>query len=188
MLPSLQLTFDALESRRRDLLADLGAFAPEQLAFHPAPSAWSLADVAQHLQLVDGRTTRVLTDRRVTGVARRTFLDAIYRAPALGLYLRTGIVRAKMPVKGVAPDPAVTLGETAAKWETGRAALAAHLDTIEDARVNAIVYRHPFGGYMDIFATLDFLVRHHDHHLRQVGRIRGAREFPATPRVGGGIA
>ena len=41
---------------------------------------------------------------------------------------------------------------------------------------------------MDIFDTLRFIRRHHDHHLRQVARIRAAPGFPATPRAASGTA
>ena len=180
MLPPLQLRFDALETRRTHLIAELVALAPAQIAFHPAPGAWSLPDVAQHLSLVDARTTRVLTERRVTGIPRRTLGDVFYRAPKLGFYFGAHFIRAKMPVKGVAPDPPQPLADTAAKWEATRASLAAYLAEIDDARARAIVYRHPVGGFMDIFDTLRFLTRHHDHHLRQTVRIRRAPGFPVT--------
>jgi len=185
MLPPLRQSFDALESRRKTFLAELGACPPEQLEFHPAPGVWSLTDVARHLSQVDRGTARVLTERRVTGVARRTVLDVVYRAPALAFYLRSGLIRARVPVKSVIPDASMTLADAAAAWERARASLAAYLDTIEEAALPAIVYRHPFGGFMDIGATLGFLQRHHDHHMRQTARIRRAPGFPAATAPGG---
>lgn len=181
MIPALQGRFDQLEARRVVLFHELGTLAAEQLAFRPAPAAWSQAEVAHHLSLVEARVTRVLTERRVTGVARRRMRDVLIFAPALRIYFAIG-GRAKMPVKGVAPDRSVPLERTAAQWAESRRALAAYLDALDGAAGRAIVYRHPIAGFMDIGGTLQFLARHHDHHLRQVARIRAAPGYPATAR------
>jgi hypothetical protein len=177
MLPALQARFNGVIDRHTAFAGDLASLAPEALAFQPRPGAWSLGEVAQHLALVEERTTRVLTERRVKGIARRTPLDVIYRAPSLELYFFFG-GRARMPVRGVAPDAAVPLADTLARWTTTRGRLTSYLDAIEESSCRAIVYRHPVAGYMDIFATLRFLAQHHDHHMRQVLRIRRAPGYP----------
>jgi uncharacterized damage-inducible protein DinB len=182
MLPSLQTRFDAIESQRRAFIDDLAALAAAQLAFRPAPDAWSLGDVAQHLTLVDAKTTRVLTERRVTGVSRRAVLDVVYRARLLDLLWLTHL-RVKMPVKGVAPDPSVTLPETAKRWGDARTALRGYLDGMDETAARAIVYRHPVGGYMDIADTLRFLEKHHEHHLHQVARLKRAAGYPTPDRA-----
>jgi hypothetical protein len=187
MLPSLQARFDAIESQRLALCDDLAALPAAQLAFRPEPDAWSLCDVAQHLTLVDAKTTRVLTERRVTGVPRRAVLDVIYRARLLDLLWLTHL-RVKMPVKGVAPDPSITLTDTAKRWNDARTALRAYLDGMDAAAARAIVYRHPVGGYMDIGDTQRFLEKHHEHHLRQVARLKRAPGYPTPDRAAAGIA
>lgn len=182
MLASLQASFDSIEHRRAALCADLTALPPEQLTFRPAPGAWSLPEVAQHLSLVDSRVTRVLIERRVTGVTRRPVRDVLIRARMLDVFFVSGI-RVKMPVKGVAPDSTVPLEQTLVFWGSARATMKEYLDAMDEAASRTIVYRHPVGGFMDIFDTLRFIRRHHDHHLRQVARIRSAPDFPATARV-----
>jgi hypothetical protein len=187
MLPALQRQYDAIESRRLAFVEDLAALNAAQLAFRPARDAWSLCDVAQHLTLVDAKTTRVLAERRVSGVPRRAVLDVVYRARLLDLLWLTHL-RVKMPVKGVAPDPSVTLTATAQRWMDARTALRAYLDGMDDAAARAIVYRHPVGGYMTISDTLRFLEKHHDHHMHQVARLKRAPDFPTPDRAASGIA
>jgi len=180
MIESLKDRFDRIETRRHALCVDLMALPAEQLAFRPSPGAWSLPEVAQHLSLVDARVTRVLTERRVTGVSRRTMRDVLIRARMLDLFFLSGI-RVKMPVKGVAPDSAIPLEQTIAQWAATRVTLAGYLEALDAPASRAICYRHPVGGFMDIHETLRFIERHHDHHLRQVARIHASRGFPATP-------
>ena len=182
MLASIQPSFDSIEERRRSLCAELMALPAEQLAFRPAPGAWSLPEVAQHLSLVDSKVARVLIERRVTGITRRPVRDVLIRARLLDVFFVSGL-RAKMPVKGVAPDSTVPLEQTTVFWASARATLKEYLDAIDEAASRTIVYRHPVGGFMDIFDTLRFIRRHHDHHLRQVRRIRAAPGFPASARA-----
>ena len=181
MLPALQARLDAIQSQRHRTLDELAAADEAQREFHPMPGVWSLLDVARHLALVDGKTTRVLAQKRVTGIPRKPWVDAYVKQPALWLYFGSPW-RAKIPAQSVAPDPAMTLDIVRRDWEAAHAMLAAHLDTIAAGDICAIVYRHPVAGYMNIFDTLRFVSRHHDHHRNQMGRIRGAPGFPATPR------
>jgi hypothetical protein len=187
MLPPLQERFDAIESRRLAFLGQLAALTPAQLAFLPAPDAWSATDVAHHLALVDAKTTRALMERRVTGVPRRPALDVLYRARLLDVLWLTHL-RVKMPVKGVAPDPSIPLADAAKRWADARAALRAYLDAMDEPASRAIVYRHPVGGYMSILETLRFLAKHHDHHMRQVARLTRAAGYPTTDRAAAGTA
>jgi len=187
MLPRLADRLDQIRSRRTRTLDELEAATPEEREFHPGSGAWSLTDVARHLSLVEGKTTRVLAQRRVTGIARRPMVDALVRQPLLWAYFGSPW-RAKIPAPSVAPDPAVPLAQVRAEWEAAHAMLAAHLEGVTERDAHAIVYRHPFGGYMDLFDTLRFVVRHHDHHREQLARIRRAPGFPATPRGAPGTA
>lgn len=181
MLPSLRARLDQIVERRRRTLGELEAMPEAQREFHPAAGVWSPADVARHLNFVEGKTTRVLAQRRVSGIARRSIIDVLWRQPLLWMYFGSP-VRAKIPAASVAPDPGVPLATVRDQWESAHAMLAEHLETIAEPDTRAIVYRHPFGGYMDIFSTLRFVVEHHDHHRKQIARIMRAPGFPATTR------
>jgi hypothetical protein len=177
MLPELNRRFEGVVARQAKFLRDIGSLAPDQLDFHPKEGAWSLCELAQHLALVEEKTTKVLTQRRVTGIAHRRVLDVLVRAPALDLYFLFG-GRAKVPVKGVVPVSGVPLADTITRWAAARAQLTLYLEEVDAATCRTIVYRHPIAGYMDIGATLRFLTQHHDHHMRQAKRITRAPGFP----------
>src|SRR5262249_25890291 len=115
MLPALQAQLDAIQSLRRRTLEELAAAGEAQREFHPLPGAWSLLDVARHLALVDGKPTRVLAQRRITGIAAKPLLDALVKQPALWLYFGSPW-RAKIPAQSVAPDSS-SLEKVRADWE-----------------------------------------------------------------------
>ncbi len=177
MLPSLQSQFDALEHRRHNLLAELERHTPEQRSFQPEPGAWSLAEVAHHLLLVEQGVLRVLSDAERAPPGPRRIRDWIGSAAAR-LVFALGI-RVKVPVRGVRPKAGVPLEEIRQQWDDTRAAVAGYLEGTTEATLRRPVLRHPVSGPMDVLQGLIFLTRHFDHHLRQVARIRRAAAFPS---------
>ena len=176
MLPALQGHFQALEDRRHQLLAELDRCTAAQRVFQPASDAWSLAGVAHHLLLVEQSTLQFLSSPQRAAPTRRR-LRHLVGLPLVRLVFALGI-RVKVPIRGIKPRPDLPLPELKQQWEEVRTAMAAYLDGITGDALQEPVLAHPIGGPMNIPQGLDFLVRHFDHHLRQVARIRSAPAFP----------
>ena len=176
MLPALQGHFQAMEDRRHQLLNELERCTASQRVFQPAPDAWSLGGVAHHLMLVEQATLQVLNNRRRAEPMRRR-LRHVVGSVLVRLVFALGI-RVKVPFRGIEPRPDVPLPELKQQWEQVRREMAAYLDGITEDALYPPVLAHPIGGPMNIPQGLDFLVRHFDHHLRQVARIRRAPAFP----------
>lgn len=178
MLSELQTQFDALEQRRHRLLSELARLGEAQLSFRPAPGAWSLLEVVHHLLLVDQAILRAAAHRPVQGRMRRSVRQRIGYA-AVWLVLKLG-VRVKIPVRSVAPQVGVSLGELREQWGDTRMALQARLNSITERTMRHALGRHPIAGPLNAVQTLLFLTRHFDHHARQINRIQGAAGFPAA--------
>jgi len=172
MLPELRPRLDALERRRDLLLAELGALPPEELAHRSAPGVWTLAEVAQHLMLVERGTARILAARADKPPIPRGRLDPLRR---LGMRIILGRIRFKAPMPQILPEPGMTLPEVREEWDRVRASLRTTLAHVTAARLDRPIFKHPLAGVMSVPETLDFLARHHDHHLRQVARLKRAR-------------
>ena len=176
MLAALQGHFQALEDRRHQLLAELERCTAAQRVFQPAPDAWSLVGVAHHLVLVEQGTLQALSNRRRAAPMRRR-LRHVAGSALVRLVFALGI-RVRVPFRGIEPRPDLPLPELKQQWEQVRSAMAAYLDGITEEALHEPVLAHPIGGPMSIPQGLDFLVRHFDHHLRQVARTRRAPAFP----------
>ena len=176
MLPILAKHWDALESRRQALLGKLAATSPAGLAFRPAPGAWSLEDVAQHLWLVEKGAVHILRDRFDKPPIARDPLSPV-KIAAMRLLVPRGI-RIKAPVKEIIPQHRVPVDVLRDEWERTRAALRGLLEQVTPDRLGTRIFRHPIFGPMTIAESAEFVWRHHDHHLHQVRRIRGAEGFP----------
>ena len=92
--------------------------------------------------------------------------------------LKTGI-RVKNPVPEAAPDTDIDLGRLVELWEQARIDLSEVLSEVKERGLQYAAYKHPVGGPFTVEDSLEFLVAHLDHHLRQLQRIQGNPSFPA---------
>jgi hypothetical protein len=176
MLPTLARHWDALESRRHALLDELAATSPEALAFRPTPDAWSLEDVAQHLWLIERGAVHILTSRQEKPPLPRDPLSPLKIAAMRMLVHRD--IRIKAPVVEIVPQSRMSVDAVRAEWDATRATLHGLLERVTPERAAMRIFRHPIFGPMTLAQATEFVWRHHDHHLHQVRRIRGAEGFP----------
>jgi hypothetical protein len=178
MLPILRSRFDELERQRRALLDDLLAHSAEQLQYHPEPGVWSLAQLIQHLVLVEEGTLAFLEQKTPRPPSARTLRDrikwaAFSRVSPLPL-------RVKTPTELVVPRSDASVESLVQRWNAARARLAAYLERIADHDLPLIVFKHAIGGALPILETLDFISLHMRHHEHQIRRIRAAPGWPAA--------
>lgn len=176
MHPTLARRWDAIEARRRAFTEDLAASSAAALAFRPAPGAWSLEDVAQHLLLVEQGITQVLAQRAAKPPLPRDPLSPVKLL--LMRLLGPRALRVRAPIEQIVPKSRVPFEETREAWQGARDAMRGVLERVPDERVPLPIFRHPVFGPMTYECTLEFIGIHHDHHLHQVRRIRAADGYP----------
>ena len=178
MHPNLLAAWDGLERRKRNLLSQLSTLTPAQLAFQPAPGAWSLTEVADHLALIETNVALGLEKGLPENRRHPTFVERLAQ-PLLGLALRLPL-RFKIPTERVAPRPGRSLEEVSEEWAEARRRIAAQLEEMDAADMERPALLHPVAGPMKAADALDFLANHFDHHSKQIGRIRSSAGFPAA--------
>lgn len=154
---------DALEAHRLAFVAHLDALAPEVVHAAPAPSAWSLAQLAEHLVKID-------RGLRLGGPEAGPIRTVRSRAGRLALQ---GVL--SLPVRIPAPPSARGVMPSAApSWVVVREAWAAlRVDwqtKLPRAAPAAVAYEHPLVGRLRLDDALAFLLAHHRHHDAQVWR------------------
>jgi DinB family protein len=128
----------------------------------PAPDAWSLTEVTQHVALVAGGMLRTAHPAGRSGgpldSAKSLLLATVLRSP----------LKIRAPVSAIVPRPGVS-------WSDARANVRKGLDAwsvfVDGDTFGQIAFRHPFVGSMSPVRTAKFLVDHFEHHMRQVDRI-----------------
>ena len=176
MIHTLSRHWEAIEARRQAFLADLAATSPAALAFRPTPQSWNLEDVAQHLWLIERGAVHILTTRLEKPPLKRDLLSPL-KVMAMRWTVASG-VRIKAPVAEIVPKERMSVDAVRAEWDRTRETLRGLLDQVTPAHAAKRIFRHPIFGPLTIAESLEFVGLHHDHHLHQVRRIRGAAGFP----------
>lgn len=180
MLPSLRSRLDALIARRSNFEAQARGMSDAQLRFNPAPGAWSISEVAEHLLHVEREIIKASTK---DGVERRRQRRTIKQwLAAKGFRAVTWLnIRIKVPAKVagmVTPGSTPDLTALWAEWRDVHERFERYLETIGPADVGYMAFRHPIIGPTRVDGILPFVTQHFDHHMKQVSRIRASPGFP----------
>ncbi|MEZ4413047.1 MAG: DinB family protein [Gemmatimonadales bacterium] len=177
MLPDLSNRLATLDAAREAFLAPIRAATDQQRSFRPAPGAWSMLDVTEHLVLAEEKSLLGILKgpppgTTITPVAR-------VRMAMVLLVMRTDL-RVKVPVARVLPTGTVSLAELETRWGEARRGLQQVLEPVTAAEARTARFRHPIGGWVSVGTGVAFYTAHIRHHARQVRRIRRAAGFPSS--------
>jgi hypothetical protein len=177
MLPELSSRLATLDEARAAFLAPIRSASDRQRSFRPAPGAWSMLDVTEHLVLAEEKSLLGMRKGPPAGTAI-TPLARVRMAMVL-LVMRTDL-RVKVPVARVLPTGSVTLAELEARWVEARRGLERYLEPLTTAEARTARFRHPIGGWVPVGTGVTFYAGHIRHHARQVRRIQRAPGYPAS--------
>ncbi|HUR92733.1 MAG TPA: DinB family protein [Gemmatimonadaceae bacterium] len=180
MLPSLRSQLDAVVARRSNFEAQARGMSEAQLRFRPAPGAWSISEVADHLMHAEKEAIKATTKDGVERRGQRRTLKQLLAAKGFRAVTWLNI-RIKVPAKVaglVTPGSTPDLNALWAQWRDAHDQLERYLETIGPGDVDYMAFRHPIMGPTRVDGILPFFTQHFDHHMKQVRRIRASPGFP----------
>ena len=167
MLSNIQEKYESLIKKREDLSQRLSARSSAVLCFNAGPDKWSIVDVIEHLIIAEQN----LLEQLAANVPVST-LDPGTRTPEKHqtvIKVMERDIPVDVPDESLEPHGGLTLDELCSQWDDIREKLQGLLAEIKPE--NDLVYRHPYGGPLDIAETLHFFDAHFDNHMRQIDRI-----------------
>jgi len=173
--PRLQELFAYLQIRRNALREAVDAVSEPQRNQPPEPGRWSVADVLEHLALVEGRFTTTLANRlaeaRAAGLAEER--DS---RPIVGTFDQAGVL--DRTNKREAPDVVRPRGlDWQSAWsrleETRRSFLDVYLSA-DGLALADVAFVHPRLGSLNLYQWGVWMGAHEGRHVEQV------REIAAT--------
>lgn len=178
MTPRAARLLDALAAHRAAFAARLDALPEAVVHAAPAPGAWSLAQLAEHLVRIDAGLEvagpPASAAVRATSGARSRALAGVLSLPVR--------IPAPPSAAGVMPSADPRWPEVRAQWGKVRAGWRA-----APAAGDAVAYRHPLAGPFLFEDALRFLLAHHRHHDAQVERtlagVRQVQRVEPVPQV-----
>lgn len=156
-----------LDSMHRKLLATITPIGQEDFARRPSEAEWSVAEVVHHLYLVERRVLKELED----GLARPPQRPGLrQRLIPLRLLVGSRVVRVKAP-KGVQPLSPPSKEAVIENYNRVRADLKEFCAQHGRARLEQVIFKHPFLGDFDGVRAVSFAGYHELRHYKQIQEI-----------------
>lgn len=166
--------FDKIDRTRARLFEAVEALTDEQHGFRPAPDRWSVAQLCDHLSIIEGNVVKllgkVLAKAEESGAAPRD--GAPFAPVSIDEFVeRTRGVKLEAP-ETVRPADARPLAESLAALRDSRAALHALRPRLESLDAHALRFPHPTWGPLNLYQWLLFLGAHEGRHLAQIEALK----------------
>jgi len=163
----------ALDDRRRGLLASLEPLGPEVLQARPAAGAWSMVEVIEHLVVAEQVILHGLPDP-ASLVERPRSLRQRCTYSLVVLILRFGIP-VKVPSRRMLPTGSVPLAELRDRWDATFRWLCAYAEGLPPDGGDPAVFTHPVSGPITLRQALRLDGLHLEGHARQLRRLQPRR-------------
>jgi len=163
-----------LDKVHQKLNATVASLDEELFARQPADGGWSVAQVLQHLCLVEERVIKDL-EREMSRPPQKIRFVRRFVPTAI---VSSRLVRVKAP-KAVNPETnagsdviEITGKEDAiANYNRARSDLKTFCATHGGDRLRHIIFKHPFLGEIDGVATVSFVSYHEQRHYKQIREV-----------------
>lgn len=164
-----------LDRVHQKLMATVAPLDEVVFAQPPAAASWSVAQIIQHLALVEDRVIKDL-EKEVSRPPRKvSFLRRFVPTSIVSSrLLRVKAPQAVDPETNAAPAEASEIpGQAAAiaNYNRARNDLKTLCATHGSNRLRQIVFKHPFLGEIDGIATVSFVAYHEQRHYKQIREV-----------------
>ena len=166
-----------IEEARGRLAARVENLTSEQQSFRPAPDAWSVADILEHLSVTEARASQMLGLLVGKAEAEGHLLaesDGEPRLPApvtIKEHVERSLVEKYVAPEMIRPTGSVSVADSLESLRRSRAAIQALRPRLERVDGTHVRYPHPAFGPLNLYQWLAFIGMHEERHLRQVESI-----------------
>ena len=186
MHPRIAETLKYLDTERADLRAAVELVTPELRDQPPGPDRWSVAQVLQHLTLIENRVGR-LVSKRIAGARAEGLGPELETSPILNSRHAAKIAdrsfRVTAPEEIRPPSDADAVSAWAA-LEQSRETLRLAVLSGDGLALSEVKHPHPVLGEINLYQWILFVGSHEVRHTAQVREI--ADELKAGSTTAGG--
>ena len=155
-----------LDSVHQRLIDTVSPLEAALFSRRPAADEWSVAEIVQHLYLVEERVIKdlkraIASEPQTVGFLKRLIPTAI---------VSSRLLRVKAP-KAVNPVAVVEKDEAIQNYNRARTSLKQLYASHGPDRFRKLVFKHPFLGNIDGIATVSFVGYHEQRHYKQIREV-----------------
>jgi hypothetical protein len=163
---------DYVEEKRKELLQSFAGVPVDRLGRKPSDGAWSVAEILDHLGIVESGVARLIAKR--AGKAREAGLGEEKSTESVLASFdqhRAKLETMKMQSPAtVQPRADADLNEALEGLKTSRESLRAAALAANGLSLSEIKHTHPLLGELDLYQWLIFLGQHEARHRKQIER------------------
>jgi hypothetical protein len=185
---SLSEIFDSMDKTRARLRARLEAVAGAgdgQESLRPSADAWSVAEIAEHLAIIEERLSRLfpvmLTKAEAGGLQRSA--DKPFQPVSVAAMIEQSAREKYTAPETARPTGSVSIQDSLARLEHSREAIRALQPRLEALDLTDVTYPHPAFGPMSAYQWLIFIGAHEDRHLRQINSLLASTQEGESANV-----
>ena len=163
---------DYVEEKRKELLQSFDGVPGDRLCRRATPDGWSVAEILEHLRMVEAGVARLITKRvgqaREAGLGEERSTDSVL--PTFEQYrarLDSAVLEAPATVL---PRANIDISEDVEGLESSREALRAAAVSANGLSIGEIKHTHPVLGEIDLYQWLIFVGQHEGRHRKQIER------------------
>lgn len=183
MHPRIREVLASLDTHRATLERAVGAVPAELRERRPAPERWSVAEVLDHLALIDGQITGVLKgsidSARVAGLGADQETSSV--VPTLDV---TPILDRSRPAEAdeaSRPRAGVSMSEAQAELVRQREALRAVVLSADGLALTEVIAPFPGLGPLNVYQWVLVVGAHEARHSAQIQEIAAALSVTKAP-------
>lgn len=174
MHPRIQELVDYIAAYRRDVYAAVAAIPEELRERRPAPGHWSVAEVLEHLSLIEGRLAALLT-AHVTAARVKNVGPDEETSSVVASFLNIERVTDRKN-KIVSPEPVRPTGTLDAKASAralaeSRAVMLTALQNADGVALGGLVHTHQVLGPLNMYHWVVALGLHDARHAAQIREV-----------------
>ncbi|HYJ87693.1 MAG TPA: DinB family protein [Pyrinomonadaceae bacterium] len=162
----MRRALNRLDSVHARLLQTVTPLDSKIFSQRPSENEWSVAEIIQHLSLVEERVTKELG----AAIARQPQRVGFLRRLIPTSIVSSRLFRVKAP-KGVNPIVVPQKDDAIQNFEQARRKLKALCDAHDVSRFKNLIFKHPFLGDIDGVATISFIGYHEHRHYKQIREV-----------------
>lgn len=165
-------TMEYVEDKRKELIRSFEGVREDRLTRRTSGDAWSVAEIVDHLSIVEAGIARLITKRaaraREAGLGEEQSTESVLASfDEQRAALDSTLMEAPTTVR---PRANVDFREALKELESSREALRVAVLGASGLSLGEIKHTHPFLGELDLYQWLIFIGQHEARHKKQIER------------------
>ncbi len=180
---SIAEIYEANDGARARLFRSVENLSEAEQTFRPAPDKWSIAEVLEHVSLVESNVVRllqvVLRKAEAAGGGNRPEGEPFAPVSIKEFVEQAATSKYQSPEAAV-PSGSATIADSLARLDESRAALETLRPAVERLECTQMLYPHPAFGPLNLYQWLAFMGVHQSRHRRQIEALKETLDAAAT--------